>query len=46
VWRNEFPLEEDVWYQNANQRTWYQWSISPLFAVVDQFSIRELRAIA
>jgi hypothetical protein len=46
VWRNEFPLEEDVWYQNSNQRTWYQWSISPLFAVVDQFAVRELRAIA
>lgn len=46
-WRNEFPLAEEVWEdKDGRQRTWYQWSISPLFAVVDQFAIMELRGIA
>lgn len=50
-WRNEFPLEEEVEDEGPSssegaQRTWYQWSISPMFAIVDQFAIRELRAVA
>lgn len=46
-WRNEFPLEEETWDdKDGRQKTWYQWSISPLFAVVDQFAIREIRGVA
>lgn len=46
-WRNEFPLEEEVWQDpNGRQRTWYQWSISPMFFVTDQFALMELRGIA
>lgn len=46
-WRNEFPLEEEVWQdKDGRQRTWYQWSISPSMVVVDQFAMYELRAVA
>lgn len=45
VWKNEFPLEEDVWDDKSRQITYYQWSISPLFAIVDQFALWELRAL-
>lgn len=51
VWRNEFPLEEETEYEGpasegGAQRWWYQWSISPLFAVVDQYAYLEIRGIA
>lgn len=47
VWRNEFPLAEEVWADGeGRQRTWYQWSISPLFAVDNQFAILEIRGTA
>jgi hypothetical protein len=49
-WRNEFPLEQETEWEGpasgGRQRWWYQWSISPLFAVTDQFAIMELRGIA
>jgi hypothetical protein len=49
-WRNEFPLEEETeWEGPASttgaQRWWYQWSISPMFFVDDQFSMMELRGL-
>lgn len=49
-WRNEFPLEEETeWegpaHSEGAQRWWYQWSISPMFFVVDQFSMMELRGL-
>jgi hypothetical protein len=49
-WRNEFPFEsESEWEGPASggrQRWVYQWSISPLFAVDNQFAILEIRGIA
>jgi hypothetical protein len=49
-WRNEFPLEQETEWEGpasgGRQRWWYQWSISPLFAVTDQFAVIELRGIA
>jgi hypothetical protein len=50
TWRNEFPLEEETEYEGpasttGAQRWWYQWSISPLFAVFDQFSFMEVRGL-
>jgi hypothetical protein len=50
TWRNEFPLEEETEYEGpasttGAQRWWYQWSISPLFAVLDQFSFMEVRGL-
>lgn len=45
-WRNEFPLDETVWVEErTDNTTWYQWSISPLFAVIDQFAYLELRNV-
>lgn len=50
VWQNEFPLAEETEDEGVasggRQRTWYQWSISPLFAVVDQFGVMEVRGTA
>jgi hypothetical protein len=48
VWKNEFPLEEETeWegFPRKRQRWWYQWSISPMFAVVDQFAVLEIRGL-
>lgn len=49
-WRNEFPLEEETEWEGpasgGRQRWWYQWSISPLFAVDNQFALLEIRGIA
>lgn len=49
-WRNEFPLEEETEWEGVaaggRQRWWYQWSISPMFAVTNQFAILEVRGIA
>ena len=48
-WRNEFPLEEEAEWEGVasggRQRWWYQWSISPMFAVVDPYAMMELRGI-
>lgn len=49
-WRNEFPLtqetEEEGVASGGRQRTWYQWSISPVMFVLDQFAIVELTGVA
>lgn len=49
-WRNEFPFQsESEWEGPAaggRQRWVYQWSISPLFAVDNQFAILEIRGIS
>ncbi len=49
-WRNEFPLEEETEWEGVasggKQRWWYQWSISPMFAVVNPFAILEIRGVA
>lgn len=49
-WRNEFPLEEETEWEGVasggRQRWWYQWSISPMFVVTNQFAILEIRGIA
>ena len=49
-WRNEFPLEEETEWEgpaatSGAQRWWYQWSISPMFFVDDQYSFLEIRGI-
>lgn len=49
-WRNEFPLEEETEWEGVaaggKQRWWYQWSISPMFYVLDPFAILEIRGVA
>lgn len=45
--RLEFPLAEEVWEDaEGRQRTWYQWSVSPMFVIVDQFAMLEIRGVA
>lgn len=48
-WRNEFPLEEETEWEGVaaggRQRWWYQWSISPLFAVDNPFAMLEIRGL-
>lgn len=50
TWRNEFPLEQETEWEGVasggRQRWWYQWSISPMFVVLDQFAMLEIRGIA
>jgi hypothetical protein len=43
---NEFPLEEDTWEEKPTQSFWYQWSVSPAFAVTDQFAMVEITGVA
>lgn len=49
-WRNEFPLQEETEWEGVasggRQRWWYQWSISPMFVVLDQFAVLEIRGVA
>lgn len=49
-WRNEFPLEGEVDEEGVaaggRQRTWYQWSISPVMLVDDPFAFIKLNGIA
>lgn len=46
-WRNEFPLDQTTWFDEETDMTWwYQWSVSPTFAVTDQFAIVELTGVA
>lgn len=49
-WRNEFPLEGEVDEEGVaaggRQRTWYQWSISPVMLVDDPFAFIKLVGIA
>lgn len=46
VWSNEFPLEALAWMDEDTDMTWnYAWSISPTFAVTDQFAIIELTGV-
>ncbi len=45
-WDNEFPLEEDSWEEKKTQSWWYQDSISPAFAVTDQFAMLEVTGVA
>jgi hypothetical protein len=44
-WSNEFPLEEDEWEEKKTQSWWYQWSVSPAFAVTDQFAMLEITGV-
>lgn len=45
-WANEFPLAEDTWYENENERNWYQWSVSPAVFVDNPFAVLQLTGIA
>lgn len=41
-WGNEFPLTEDSWFDKETDNTWhYANTVSPIFAVDDQFAILE-----
>lgn len=45
-WMNEFPLEEDSWEDKSTDKTWhYSSTISPAFAVQDQFAMIELTGV-
>jgi hypothetical protein len=45
-WRNEFPLDQLTWEDEETDRTWwYQWSISPAFAVTNQYAILEITGV-
>lgn len=45
-WANEFPLEEETWYEPTEQQDWYQWSVSPAMFVDDPYALIELTGIA
>ena len=45
-WANEFPLEEETWYEAEEQTDWYQWSVSPAMFVDDPYAIVELTGVA
>jgi hypothetical protein len=45
-WANEFPLNQDTWYENETERNWYQWSVSPAMFVDDPYAILQLTGIA
>ncbi len=43
TWSNEFPLTETTWFDEETDMTWwYQSTVSPAFAVDDQFAMLEL----
>lgn len=44
-WANEFPLAEDAWYENATERNWYQWSVSPAVFVDDPYALLQLTGL-
>lgn len=47
VWSNEFPLDQTTWEDKGTDSTWhYAWSISPAFAVDDQFAMIEMTGVA
>jgi hypothetical protein len=45
VWSNEFPLDQAFWEEKETESWWYQWSVSPTFAVTDQFAMIELTGV-
>ncbi len=47
IWSNEFPLDQKTWEVPETDDTfWYQWSISPVMAVENQFAVVELTGVA
>jgi hypothetical protein len=44
-WANEFPLAQDAWYENATERNWYQWSVSPAMFVDNPYALLQLTGI-
>jgi hypothetical protein len=45
-WANEFPLAQDAWYENATERNWYQWSVSPAMFVDNPYALVQVTGIA
>jgi hypothetical protein len=45
-WATEFPLTEEVEYERKTQRTWYQWSVSPVMYVDDPYALLQLTGVA
>jgi len=45
VWSNEFPLDQSTWEEKETESWWYQWSVSPTFAVTDQYTLIELTGV-
>jgi hypothetical protein len=46
-WSNEFPLDQSTWEDEHTDKTWhYAWSVSPTFAVTNQFALLELTGVA
>jgi hypothetical protein len=45
-WANEFPLEEETWYEPEEQTDWYQWSVSPAMFVDNPYALIELTGVA
>lgn len=45
-WANEFPLEEETWYEPEEQTDWYQWSVSPAMFVDDPYALLEVTGVA
>lgn len=44
-WATEFPLNQDTWYENEIESTWYQWSVSPAMFVDDFYGLLQLTGI-
>lgn len=46
VWANEFPLETRQWIdENEDQKWWSQTTVSPCYAVDDQFALLEMTGL-
>jgi hypothetical protein len=45
-WATEFPLSEDVYYENEIESWWYQWSVSPAVFVDNPYALLQLTGIA
>lgn len=46
TWANEFPLDETTWFDpEEDNRWWYQNTVSPTYAVDDQFAMLEQTGI-
>lgn len=45
-WATEFPLSEDVWYENKIESWWYQYSVSPVMFIDNPYGLLQLTGIA
>jgi hypothetical protein len=45
-WANEFPLDQETWYEPEEQTDWYQWSVSPAMFVDNPYGLLQVTGTA